>query len=257
MPGSTQPLKPINVKIDNDEIIFRRELLREVDNSMKVLDLRIQGLRDMMEQHDKLIKIADDKAQETLNERLSKMNEFREQQKDIISNFATVISLDALANRMDINVHTATERFDRNTTVLNEKIAALKASFDEKIAEVVKHSDEKVDTAKKNLDDRRELLYGLVQETLKGIQEKHDVNIKSVQEKIDANIKSELTRFESTDKQMLVLINANAEVSNAGIKSLNSSRDRQTGSLTVITWVLGVVATIVVSLVVGFLSKYF
>lgn len=235
-----QTLKPIDVKLDNDERVFRRELLREIDHAMDVLDLRIKGLHDMMAQHDAMLQVANDKAQETLNERLSKMNEFREQQKDIISKFATIVSLDALASRVDLNVHTATERFDRATVTMTDKIVSLKTACDEKMAEMVIHADEK-----------REMLSKMIQE-----------NFKSMQEKGDANIKNEVMRFEAVDKQMIVLINANADISNKGISDnskrigeLFDDKNKQQGSMTVIKYILSAAITILIGLILFLITN--
>lgn len=105
------------IKVAEDiNLVFRRE----INQAKGELETRIQGVVNLMQQHDQLTKIANDKAQETLDERLSKMNEFREQQKDIITKFATIAALDALSLRFEDNIKTVSQRYETHVANLTE-----------------------------------------------------------------------------------------------------------------------------------------
>lgn len=225
------------IKVAEDiNLVFRRE----INQAKGELETRIQGVVNLMQQHDQLTKIANDKAQETLDERLSKMNEFREQQKDIITKFATIAALDALSLRFEDNIKTVSQRYETHVANLTEKMETLK-----------KHQDEKIELTKKALEDKRETEY-------KGILEMFN----NVESKTSGNLKAEIEKFMAVDKTMTVLINTNADVSNRGINAnekriseLFELKNLQEGSLTVIKYILSGVITIMIALIIAFLSK--
>lgn len=213
---------------------------RDIGQLKGELETRIQGVVDLMKQHDELTKIANDKAQETLDERLSKMNEFREQQKDIIAKFATITSLDSLSLRFEDNIKTVTERYEANLKALTDKLETLKL-----------HQDEKIEGMRKSLDDKREALYNGVLEMFK-----------NVESRTNGNLKAEIEKFTAVDKTMSVLINTNADVSNRGINAnekriaeLFEQKNKQEGSLTVVKYILSGLITIIIALIIAFLSK--
>lgn len=72
----------------------------------------IRHLRELMEQRDRLTQLAINKAEESINERLLKMNEFRAQQADLIARFATTEKLDAVISSLNHRIETQSKEID-------------------------------------------------------------------------------------------------------------------------------------------------
>lgn len=111
------------------------------------------------------------------------------------------------------------------------------------------------------------------------VNEKFEANLKSVTERFDkgqitmtdkisfvqthldekilSSINVQENKFSSTDRQMQTLIDANAEISNRGLKELNLWKEGVTGSIRVMLTVGGFIAAIVLALIIGFLKTIF
>lgn len=72
----------------------------------------IRHLRELMDQRDRLTQLAIDKAEQSINERLLKMNEFRAQQADVIARFATAEKLDAVVAALNQRISTQAKEID-------------------------------------------------------------------------------------------------------------------------------------------------
>lgn len=70
----------------------------------KALEREIQHIKELMAQHNRMMQLAIDKAEGTMNERLAKMNEFRAQQADIITKFATMERLESVLSNINIQI---------------------------------------------------------------------------------------------------------------------------------------------------------
>lgn len=213
--------------------------MEQTEFSYKLLEKEIAHLKELMFQHDKLTEIAINKAEETLNERLSKVNEFREQQKDIIATFATQIETDlaikGLSERFEQNIKSVTDRAESNIKSVTDKIETLNT-----------HILEKIDGTKKGMEEKRELLYKGVQESFKSISELTATNMKNIQETILANVKVETERLA-----------ANAKVSDLGISSLNTWKENTQGSIKVILTVGGFICAVVLALLIAYIYSAF
>lgn len=78
----------------------------DVDHVIQLIKTEIKHLRELMDQHDSMAQTAIDKSDTSMDERLAKVNEFREQQTDLITNFATkeflTSQLEAQSKRLEI-----------------------------------------------------------------------------------------------------------------------------------------------------------
>lgn len=114
-----------------------KDLLEEkIVGLQALIDEKISGLKELILQHDELTDLAITKSQDTLNERLQKVNEFRDQQKDILATVATQKEVDLIEQH------------------LTEKIDAFRKDFEGKISAV---SDAKGTQFETNAEKIREI----------------------------------------------------------------------------------------------------
>lgn len=203
----------------------------------KMLEQSIDHLKEMMTQHDKLTELAITKYEAAVDERFLKVNEFREQQKDIIQTFArdkeTKEAIASLTNRLEQNIKSVTERYEANLNATKDKIEALERSLTQRI-ELVKQN----------------------------LEEKRDAGISHLESNINSVINAQGDKFIAADKQTLTLINSNAEVSNNGLKILgksitdiNSWKDFQTGRQEVIAKNVGILIAAVISIAIAVIAS--
>lgn len=119
------------------------------------------------------------------------------------------------------------DRYDQDTKSLHEKMI-----------EGFSRLDEKINMTRQSLDERRDAL------------------MKNIEDKLYSSLKSEGERHTSTDRQMQVLIDTNAEISNRGLKELFVWKTSSQASIKVILTVGGFVMAVVLALIVAVIRNF-
>lgn len=208
----------INIEIKH----LKESVEKQISYAKESFEKDISHLKNFMLEHDKSTELAISKSEANYNERFLKNNEFREQLKDMINTLArqkeTDDAIAAIYSRMEQNTLSVTLRYEANSKAINEKIDFNTTHFSEIIASL-KQSQE----------------------------EKRDALLISLEQKITANLKSETDKFIAVDKSMKVQIDANADISNAGliavnkrIDALTTRNDIQDGRMIVINKIMGI-----------------
>lgn len=114
-----------------------KELLEEkIEGVKKLVEEKIAGLKDLMVQHDALTELAIKKSEDTLNDRLQKVNEFREQQKDIIATFASMKEVDLIEQHLAQKIEAFRKDFEGKINVVSEAKGTQFETNAEKIREM-------------------------------------------------------------------------------------------------------------------------
>lgn len=111
---------------------------------------------------------------------------------------------------------------ERGKYVILDRYDQNEKQADDKLNKGMSHLDEKINMTKANIEDR-----------------------------VFINLKSESEKHNASDKQMKILIDANAEISNRGINDLNEWKISSQGSIRVILAVGGFIVAIVMALIVA------
>lgn len=88
------------------------------------------------------------------------------------------------------------------------------------------------------------------------LDEKINMTKSYIEDKFAANLKSESDKHSATDKQIKILVDANAEISNRGIAELNVWKISSQGSIRVILALGGFIVAVMLALIAGVIRNW-